>query len=385
MDANTVIVFRTGVLGTWREKYGGIAAYAKSAGWVLQPVDARAGKPDIRAIFDFWKPVGAIVEASGTPDMFRGKDFTGVPVVFMNPEQTVHGSFSAVISDSAEIAKLAAAELMETNPASLVCVEWYRPLYWSDTKRDAMRRIAAMHGIPLTVVTPGRNDAGDPSGLARRIADAISGLPRPCGVFAMTDTIGAVVLAAARLLGAAVPEDVSVVAVDDDPEVCENCSPTLSSVRPDFKRLGFTAGRLLRRAIEHPELGARTLVVPPVCVVRRASSRVLLKTDGKVSLALDLIRNKACDGLRPCDVAALFGTTRRMAEMRFKAATGHSIGDEIIARRLDTACDYLADGKTGVAAIANFCGWNSDMAFRKAFKSRFGESPLKWARRERGK
>ena len=111
MDANTVIVFRTGVLGTWREKYGGIAAYAKSAGWVLQPVDARAGKPDIRAIFDFWKPVGAIVEASGTPDMFRGKDFTGVPVVFMNPEQTIHGSFSAVISDSAEIAKLAAAEL----------------------------------------------------------------------------------------------------------------------------------------------------------------------------------------------------------------------------------------------------------------------------------
>jgi hypothetical protein len=26
-----VIVFRTGVLGTWREKFGGIAAYAKSS------------------------------------------------------------------------------------------------------------------------------------------------------------------------------------------------------------------------------------------------------------------------------------------------------------------------------------------------------------------
>ena len=35
-----ILVFRTGVLGTWREKYAGIAAFARTADWRLQPVDA---------------------------------------------------------------------------------------------------------------------------------------------------------------------------------------------------------------------------------------------------------------------------------------------------------------------------------------------------------
>jgi len=50
----------------------------------------------------------------------------------------------------------------------------------------------------------------------------------------------------------------------------------------------------------------------------------------------------------------------------------------IIDQRLSAACNYLKDGKISIFAIANFCGWNSDLAFRKAFKSRFGVSPREW-------
>ena len=54
------------------------------------------------------------------------------------------------------------------------------------------------------------------------------------------------------------------------------------------------------------------------------------------------------------------------------------MSEPILERRLAVACDYLADGKSSVSAIANFCGWKNDIAFRKSFKSRFGTSPLKW-------
>jgi len=67
-----------------------------------------------------------------------------------------------------------------------------------------------------------------------------------------------------------------------------------------------------------------------------------------------------------------------MAEMRFKAATGKAIGETIIERRLAAACSYLKEGETSIAAIANFCGWKSDIAFRKAFVSRFGVAPREW-------
>ena len=97
-----------------------------------------------------------------------------------------------------------------------------------------------------------------------------------------------------------------------------------------------------------------------------------------VNKALELIRLKACEGLTPADAATLFGASRRSAELRFKAATGQTIGDAILAIRLKAACEYLANGTSSVAAIANFCGWKSDLAFRKAFKSRFGISPRQW-------
>ena len=100
--------------------------------------------------------------------------------------------------------------------------------------------------------------------------------------------------------------------------------------------------------------------------------------DRKVALAMEQIRLKACEGISPGDVARTFGVSRRMVELRFKAATGKTIGEAILERRLAAACDYLAAGKSSVSAIANFCGWGSDVAFRKAFKSRFGKSPLQW-------
>ena len=70
-----ILVFRTGVLGTWREKFAGVAAFARTADWRLQPVDARTARPDVRRLLSYWKPRGAIVDASGAPDRLRAADF----------------------------------------------------------------------------------------------------------------------------------------------------------------------------------------------------------------------------------------------------------------------------------------------------------------------
>ena len=375
-----ILVFRTGVLGTWREKYAGIAAFARTADWRLQPVDARSARPDVRRLLSFWKPRGAIVDASGAPDRLRAADFGGLPFVVMTPGADLPGrrGIPSVKSDSEEIARLALGEILAGNPASILFVDWFEPREWAAVKRERARGIAALHGLPFAVVSPAPADARDPSRLDLRIAAAVAALPRPCGVFAVTDAVGAVALSALGRLGLDIPGDAAVVAVDDDPEVCENCVPTLTSVRPDFHRLGFAAGALLRERIGGA--APRSVVVPPAGVVRRASTHALRRPDRKVAEAVERIRLRACEGVRPAEIAAILGGTRRSAELRFKAATGRTIGAEILERRLAAACDLLKAGRNSVAAVAGFCGWNGDVAFRKAFKSRFGVPPLRWAR-----
>ncbi len=198
----------------------------------------------------------------------------------------------------------------------------------------------------------------------------------------MTDLIGAMAVSAASRAGMAVPDEVSVVSVDDDPEICESCSPTLTSVRPDFHQLGFEAGKLLDEAMRGKAAQGKCVVVPPLGIVRRSSTRKTRVADRKVSDALETIRLRACEGLEPKDVAAPFGLSRRMAEIRFKAATGKTIGEAIIDQRLSAACSYLRDGKISIFAVANFCGWKTDLAFRKAFRSRFGVSPRTWQKNQ---
>ena len=376
----TIIVFRTGILGTWREKYTGIAAFAKTVDWQLQPVDARTLRPDFERILDFWHPDGLILDASGAPEMFAGADLNSIPTVVMNPAKAICSkSMPSVSSDSQTIAKTAISELLRLNPASLVFIEWLTPsLDWSKAKRKMAQEIAELHGLPFHVVTPTASDAIDSAHLVSSIANVLKSVPRPCGVFAVTDMIGAAAIAAADKMGARIPEDVAIVSVDDDPEICENCSPTLTSVRPDFYKLGFSAAQLLAKRMAGGCTDAESIFVPPLGIVRRASSQTLVIYDRKVRLALEEIRLKACEGISPKDIAAGFGTSRRMAEIRFKAATGMTIGEALLDRRLEAACTYLKDGKSSISAIANFCGWNSDIAFRKAFVSRYGLPPLKW-------
>ena len=376
----TIIVFRTGVLGTWREKYTGIAAFAKTVGWQLQPVDARTVRPDFKRILDFWKPHGIILDASGAPEMFKGERFKGIPVIVMNPAKAIfRDSMPSVFSDSHEIAKLAMSELLKASPESLLFIEWFNPsIDWSCVKRDMAREIAAMHGLPFKTIAPSAADAADQSKFVKRIAETLKSMPKPCGVFAVTDMIGAAVVAAAEKIDAEIPADVAVVSVDDDPEICENCNPTLTSVRPDFYRLGFSAASQLAKMVEDGGRAPADTNIAPLGVVRRASTQSMRTYDKQVALALETIRLRACEGISPKDIACGFGVSRRMVELRLKAATGKSIGEAILERRLAVACDYLKDGKSSVSAIANFCGWESDIAFRKAFKSRFGKSPLQW-------
>ena len=372
-----VIVFRTGVLGTWREKFGGIAAYAKSAGWTLHSVDARMSRPDFKQLISYWNPIGLIIDASARPEIFDYTAFKRLPVVFMNPDGRVHGrSVPSVSGDSRQIAKLAVSELLDGNPASILFVEWFKPeVAWSAARKRECEKIAGMHGLPFKTATPRPDDATNPAALERHIAAVLRTMPRPCGVFAATDVLGAATLSAAARLKADIPNEVAVVAVDDDPEICENSSPTLTSVRPDFRNFGFRAAQMLGEMIDGRADTLRLATVPPLGIVRRASSRKIRVYDRTVSAALEMIRLHACERLTPGDVAKCFPVTRRMAEIRFKNATGRTIGEEILERRFAAACDYLASGRTSISAIADFCGWNSPAAFRKAFKGRFNASP----------
>ena len=371
----TILFFQTGSPETARLKFEGVASFARTAGWDARIITNAAARQPLKKILSFWKPAGCIVEASGGAKGLSPSAFGKTPVVYQcHDPGAVADVAPCVTSDSSAIGALAAKELSDLSSAnSLVFVGWFGKAYWSETRRTAFLAEAKRIGRTTGEFIPTTSEAEDVTLLQKRLREWLKTIPKPCGVFAVNDEIGSHVLAAARANKMKTPEDVSVIGVDNDELLCESATPHLSSIRLDYRRTGHMAAELLARILAGEKvLGHFT--VPPDGIVRRASSRIFHRADKEAKKAVETIRRRACEGLKPSDILALFDCSRRLAEMRFKAATGKTITEEIQSVRMDAVHDLLARPEVPISTIAERCGWPSDSFLRRLFRRKTGHS-----------
>jgi len=268
----TILVFTSGTMSLPR-KIAGIQRFARQRNWNVQQIAAPATSAKVRRLIDFWRPAGCIVEASGGLKL-GPKPFGGVPVVFLDQDPAiVAGDAPLVRHDPAAIATLAAKELMPI-ARHYAFIDWFTPVYWAADKRAVFREILDLHGHPCHIFTPHPSDQTRPLAFQKRLRQWVARLPAPCGIFAVNDSLGAAVIAAAAACGRAIPDDISVVGVDDDEAVCENTHPTMSSILPDFEGTGYRTAELLSKLIDnsHPPLGQSNLCRP--CAWCAANPRV---------------------------------------------------------------------------------------------------------------
>jgi AraC-like DNA-binding protein len=82
--------------------------------------------------------------------------------------------------------------------------------------------------------------------------------------------------------------------------------------------------------------------------------------------------------LSPSEIFSKLACSRRTAELHFRKSTGKSILETINEIRFTTACLLLKQRRWSIAAIAERVGYASTIAFDRFFKSRSGQSPLRW-------
>ncbi len=73
--------------------------------------------------------------------------------------------------------------------------------------------------------------------------------------------------------------------------------------------------------------------------------------------------------------------SRRLSELRFREAIGHSIHDEISTVRLARVFQLLADSSCPIGQIVRMSGFPTGAALRKAFRLRTGLSLTVWRKR----
>ena len=374
----TVLFFKSSELASCRKKLAGVTSVARKFGWNVQAVEPVRTEETARQLLGLWKPDGCIVSCGAKTNSFPSSVFGNIPLVFIDrPHETLAKGDSCVYHDSTATANAAARELLSLNLRHYAYANWSVPLVWNAERKDAFTAVMRRHGQMVSYFES-KLPVSSAKGLPRELSTWLASLPKPVGILAAADLLSTKIITAARIAKLSVPDEVAVIGIDNDEELCESSVPSLSSVEPDYVRSGTMAAEILNELMARRVRKPIRTTYPPLKVVRRESTRRLPKGDKSVSDALELIRRESCNGLAARDVFRLFSCSRRMAELRFRAATGRSILEEIRGVRLAKAKELLSGPPMKLEAVANFCGYKSAVAFSIFFKAETGQTPADW-------
>jgi LacI family transcriptional regulator len=204
-------------------------------------------------------------------------------------------------------------------------------------------------------------------------------LPKPVGVMTCHDDRGHQTLDACRRAGLRVPDDVAVIGVDNDANLCNLCTPPLSSIDVNPSRVGYEAAALLFRLMRGAARPKEPVLLgPPRGVVPRQSTDVLAIEDREVAAALRFIRENATEGIRVSDVVASSKHSPSTLERRVKSVLGHGIKTEITRVKMDRAKLLLQETDLPVSRIAVRAGFSEPKYFCEVFRKMEGTTALEY-------
>lgn len=210
---------------------------------------------------------------------------------------------------------------------------------------------------------------------ARKMRRWLQSLPKPCAVFCCNDHRAFQLMRIATESGLAVPEDISILGIDNDTTICAFADVPISSIDPDAFRLGQTAARILDTIISKPPSNRihRPILIPPKCLIERQSTQHFPVSPAWLAKALVAIDQNLA--INATDVIALTGYSAPTVELALKRLFNKSIIGYITEQRMQRARKLLATTDLMIKQVAAECGFASQQYFCNAFKSYFGHSP----------
>lgn len=305
-----------------------------------------------------------------------------IPVVCVSAARDESG-ISRVLADSREIGRMAARHFLGRGFGHFLCVGLC-PSWFSEERLAGFRETVSLKGHPCeaAMLDMASGDAWGES--IRRLADTLVAAPKPLAVLGCSDAQAAKVIDLCGRRGIRVPDDVAVVGIDNDDNMCEFSRPRISSIDPNFVRVGYLAADLLEKLMAGEPPSAEPILVPPRQLVVRTSSDMLAIEDSVVVEAMRAIRRWASKPIRVDDVVEAIPVSRRPLEKRFRRATGRTIAEEIMLAHVGRAQELLTISDLTMLEVALASGFRSQQHLSQVFRKRLGCSPNEYRRQHRG-
>jgi LacI family transcriptional regulator len=202
--------------------------------------------------------------------------------------------------------------------------------------------------------------------------------PKPLAVLAATDDHAMDVLEACENADLQVPEQISIIGVDNSLLAVDAMRTPISSVDTNMELVGYRGAELLDRLMQGQAAPAQPLRVPPLGLIARKSSDMLAMSHPSVARSLRFIWEHFNEPISVKDLVDAAGMSRRGLYTAFIEHVGRSPGEELHRVRINHAKALLAKEDQKMESLAKLCGYQSVTGFWVAFKQSTGMSPKQY-------
>ena len=212
----------------------------------------------------------------------------------------------------------------------------------------------------------------------RWLAAELKRAPKPLAVFAATDDHALEVVEVCETIGLSVPDEVSVVGMDNSLLAVDAMNTPISSVDQNFAALGYRGAELLDQLMFGKLPPAKPVFIPPTGLIARKSSDLLAVNHSGLARCLRYIWDNYHKPIGVDDLARVAAMSRSGLHKVFLEKIGRPPGGELQRVRIESGKRLLASSEMKLEEIAEKCGYQSGNSFWVAFREATGMSPRQY-------
>lgn len=214
------------------------------------------------------------------------------------------------------------------------------------------------------------------------LRDWLLSLPKPVGLLCCIDERSEQVVEVCKAEGIHVPNEISIIGVDNDEMICDLSTPPLSSVSFNAEGIGYRAAEMLDGLMKgqiSPD--KENLLVSPVGVIQRQSTDITAIKDPAIREVILFIKENARKPISVNDIVHIVALPRRTLERRFLKFTGNSIYKEIQIERQKRIENLLIETNMTIAEIAFSMGFSEPYELTRFFIRQRKMSPTSFRKK----
>ena len=213
----------------------------------------------------------------------------------------------------------------------------------------------------------------------KEISAWLYSLPKPIAMFACNDFMARQVTEICQMNGIRIPEDISLLGVDNDEFMCNISSPTLSSIKLNFEKHGYEIAQTLFKMIAEKKIWPARIPVEAIGVVERMSTKRKVISDPYIREIVDFISRNYTQDIDISKLTSFIPLSRRAIELKFKKEMyPYTISSYILKLRLEHFCHLLQSSELPVGTAAYKSGFIDNSNFSTLFKKYKGVTPTEY-------